>query len=758
MERGRRFWKLLPWILSFVLLSGVLTVTYFLRERSGVLTEESNPYMKLAATYEPIVPVRTICRWKEESTFLFDGDTNTVACWETPWEVTLDLGKLHMLGGVRFFPVGENQTELDRCQGLMVSVSKDNRVFQKAAVAEPVDHIGYTQDWQELSFGGGGEFRYVKIQIPAGASIGEVECLGYPSWWFQPGRKQGHAELCLDLYAYDAQESGTVRILTGAFHENGVLKALQVTEQEISNHEGTTVPIRLSVPRQGIGDRYRVMAWDNRGVSLLKQDLNFRYTRGGMGFSVPNVFSDSMMFQAEKPVKIWGTAPIGSQVRLILESETGIVAEKTVIANTNSDWVGELGQFPYGGSYSLTISCGGESKVFHDLTFGDVWVLIGQSNMDYHLLGGEDTKTYLRSAQGKKETNNENIRLLNLWMKGTGGSGQAVANLPIGYRNPAWSKMNTEAASYCSAIGYFFANQIYREHGLPVGLMNLAVGDTEINRWIPNGATYGAFCGTDGGLYYNRVMPLSGFSVRGILMYQGEADEYRTHLSTEEYRDALCGLIDQYREIWGADLPFYWAQLTRYQKDESLIREGQRLALFGVKNKKNIGMISLMDVYGEFEGGAGNCREDIHPHQKQLVAERFVRLANRDLYGGDLPATGPVYLSARRVENGLELTFSATGNLRVMDKSQYVDALGREYIKESGRDENRLQEFEVAGEDGVFYPAEAEIQGSTVLVFSPWVDMPVMARYGWGAYPEMPNLTDDSLIPSSAFVTEMVTI
>ncbi len=755
MEQKRGFQKLVPWVLSFVMLLGVLAAKYLLPESPVYLQKEKEPQLMLATTYEAIPPRRMTSRTGADLTVLCDGDAATAVWLDRQWEITLDLGKVHMLGGVRFLPAGDTQTELDRCQGMLVSLSKDNYRFQKAAVAEPLDDVGYTKDWKELSFGGAGEFRYVRLTLPAGAKLAEVACLGYPDWSFQRGRRAGYTDCSLGLYAYDAKAPVSANILAGVFNENGVLKALTKTEEEVLPQEGKPVHLKVSVPSHGIGDRYRVMAWSREGESLLNQDLNLCYTQGGMAFSMPNLFSNAMMLQAEKPMRVWGNAPMGSKVKLVLQNASGVVAEKETKADANSDWEADLGSFPYGGEYTLTVSCGEKTKTVSDLTFGDVWLLTGQSNMEYHMLGGADTAAYLQSAKGKQEANNPNIRLLSLWNKGPGGSGGSVSNFPVGYRNPAWSRMNADAAAYCSAIGYFFANQIQQAYGIPVGLISAAVGDTEINRWVPYGARYGSFSGTDGGLYYSRVMPASRLAVRGILMYQGESDEYRTHLSAEEYRDALCGLIDHYRSIWGEDVPFYWAQLTRYARDESQIREGQRLALSGVKNPRNIGMISLMDVYGEFRETTGNCREDIHPHQKQVAAQRFFRLASRDVYGGTQPAEGPVYLSARQMGNKLELTFRTTGSLCVMDKSQYADAKGQKRIKENGMDETTVQELEVAGTDGVFYPAKAELQGATLLVWSEQVAHPVQARYGWGAYPEMPNLTDASMLPAPAFVTEV---
>lgn len=768
MQRGRTVSRLLAWVLFFILVFSLnmqpaAAFSWPGAKESATPAAESEPEepaLKLYARCEPVqasLSTRTVktsgCSLADAK-LLYDGDETTVFTGTKPCEITLDLGGVHMLGGVRFLPAaGEKEVDINRCLGTAFYVSADNRNFQQAVTAEPVNNENYTEEWHELMFGGAGEFRYVKIQIPAGAPIAEVQWLAYLEWTYE--QVNGETQWNLRLYGYDAQRKLDARLVAGVYNPQGVLKTISVTDHTFLPGEDTVIDMQLSTPEHEIGDSYRVMVWEQDGTSVLARDLTYRYTRGSAEFSMSNIFSDDMMFQSDKPLTIWGKAPTGSRVQVTLANSLGGAVSREVTVKTGSDWEVDLGSFSAGGSYIMTVDCEGEKKVFENITFGDIWLCIGQSNMDYHLLGGADTMEYLESKQGKQETENPQIRLLNLWTKGTGGSGAAVENLPIGYVNPAWSAMNHDAASYCSAIGYFFAQKIQAQYQIPVGIINAAVGDTEINCWLPWGESFGSFTSTDGGLYYNRVLPFAKLQIRGILMYQGEADEYRTHLTTEKYQDALSGLVDLYRGIWGEDLPFYWTQLTRYKKDESLIREGQRLALAQIHNPKNAGIVSLMDIYGEYESGAGNCREDIHPHQKQEVAERFLRYAKRDVYGEpNTTVSGPSYASMRRIGNKLELTFTGTGDLTVLPKERYADAQGQQWIADNRMDTNKPQEFEVAGTDGVFYKAEAELRGNTVVLWSQQVSNPVQARYAWGAYPEMPNLTDDSGLPALSFCTE----
>ncbi len=129
------------------------------------------------------------------------------------------------------------------------------------------------------------------------------------------------------------------------------------------------------------------------------------------------------------------------------------------------------------------------------------------------------------------------------------------------------------------------------------------------------------------------------------------------------------------------------------------MREGQRIALSKVSEKKNTGMITLIDIVGNYNGDTGSCREDIHPWGKKLVAERFAALAKRDCYGGDENVSGPMYKSAKREGNKMVITFDCTGSLSVLPKESYADRTTDELIKKDNIDTSVPHEFELAGAD-----------------------------------------------------------
>lgn len=676
---------------------------------------------------------------------LYDGDINQPVLNEETAEVTLDMGTSIMLSQIRYYAGELDEEGGNNCLGTRFYASQDNKKFDQLAVIE--DEALPQNNWYDINFSGFGEYRYFKVVLPPKSNICELEWIGAAG--FSRVRRGGNKyDIKFNLCAFDAKEATDATILIAAYNDKGMLKRIETTEQRFEAGVATNFEVVLPNADLKDGDSYRIIVLGEDGLSLIPKPLNYRVNGASRDFSVASVFSDNMILQAEKPVTVWGEASKLCEVEVSLENDLGGGVKRTVKPDNNSKWSAELGTFSSGGSYTLTVKSEDRTIEYKNITFGDIWLCTGQSNMDYYMAAGAETAEELKRPDVVK---NANIRLLNLWNKGMSGAAAPIDNPPVG--NTAWQEMNVDSAAYCSAVGYYFAREIFEATKEPVGIINVAVGDTEINRWINRGDKYGSFTSTDGDLYNNRIKPFEDLQIKGIILYQGEADQYRTHLTEEEYSDAMAGLVDNYREMWGEDLPFYWAQLTRYRVDESVVREGQRIALSKVKNQTNIGMIVLNDLIGNYKAKTGSCRNDIHPWGKKIVAERFASYAKRDCYGENTAVSGPVYKSLQIDGAELVLTFECDGKLRVMQKERYADKITDKKIKKEKIDTSKPMEFEIAGEDETFYPAEARLDGKNVVLSSDKVKEPLYARYAWGAYPEMPNLTDDTGLPTATFDT-----
>lgn len=224
-------------------------------------------------------------------------------------------------------------------------------------------------------------------------------------------------------------------------------------------------------------------------------------------------------------------------------------------------------------------------------------------------------------------------------------------------------------------------------------------------------------------LVYNAmVAPLVSIKLKGILWYQGESNADRA----AEYRISLPLLINSWREKFGKDLPFYFVQLATFEtagKDSNEgsswaeLREAQTSAL----TVKNTGMVVTTDV--------GNPK-NIHPTNKKAVGER---LANLALKNGKY---SPVFKDFKVTGNTATVNFNTKKKLKTNDGGNVVRGL------------------EIAGNDGVFYPATGKIMNNKLVVSSEKVAKPVAARMGWKGDASENNLFTEDGLPVSPFRTD----
>ena len=66
---------------------------------------------------------------------------------------------------------------------------------------------------------------------------------------------------------------------------------------------------------------------------------------------------------------------------------------------------------------------------------------------------------------------------------------------------------------------------------------------------------------------------------------------------------------------------------------------------------------------------------------------------------------------------------------------------------------DKLTYFEIAGDDKIFYPAEAKIKDGKVIVQSKNVKTPVAVRFAW-KNTAVPNLFNGVNLPASCFTSE----
>ena len=227
------------------------------------------------------------------------------------------------------------------------------------------------------------------------------------------------------------------------------------------------------------------------------------------------------------------------------------------------------------------------------------------------------------------------------------------------------------------------------------------------------------------GLYNAMIAPLAKYTFRGVLWYQGESNANAPEL----YERLFTGLIRNWRETFKEpNLPFLFVQLPNF--DASMegktgfswakIRDAQRSAL----EIPHTGMVVTIDL------GEAN---DLHPQNKKDIGERMALCAQEVIFGEPVLAQGPI-CESMTIENGeAVLTFSHVGS-GLLSRGE------------------SLESFTMAGSDGRFYPAQAELQGNTIRLWSKAVDNPTAVRYAWEDNPKQANLYNAEGLPASPFV------
>jgi sialate O-acetylesterase len=228
-------------------------------------------------------------------------------------------------------------------------------------------------------------------------------------------------------------------------------------------------------------------------------------------------------------------------------------------------------------------------------------------------------------------------------------------------------------------------------------------------------------------IYNGRIAPITRYPIKGVIWYQAEGNTVKDRQpSTEkcmEYRTLFPCLIADWRQKWGlGDFPFLFVQLPQYVKFPPEIRESQLLTLSRSTN-------SAMAVTADL-----GYPEELHPPNKEPIGVRLALAARALAYGEKIEYSGPLFQSMKVEDNRAILSFAHTGAGLVAK-------------------EGDLKGFTLAGTDGKFVPAKAEIVGETVVVSAPGVTQPVAVRYGWANVPDG-NLFNKEGLPASPFRTD----
>lgn len=446
------------------------------------------------------------------------------------------------------------------------------------------------------------------------------------------------------------------------------------------------------------------------------------------------VISSNMVLQREKPVHIWGTADVGERVTVCFGKQ-----KVKVKADAEGKWLATLQPMKATATpQNLVVKGKKECLIYNNVVVGEVWIAAGQSNMQYSM---KRHKAFKAPAKGKdwsieemKKPQNPNIRVF----------------VSLRENQKTWAEASGESLPDVSTVGYYFIKNIQDSLKIPVGIITVALGGTRIETWTPREAyeQSAAFCkelketgkisGWEVGEWYKRLLvPVIPYTIRGFLWYQGENN---CGVEDGRYAQKFKVMTDWWKSLFkDKSLPFYYVILAPHIYSDRihkgghpltaealpLFREQQKQARNLVENSEYITIFDLVD----------NLR-DIHPSYKWFVGQRLARIALHKNYGYDkILYRGPELERVTKSSDGkkLELQFANAG-----------DGLR----KSNGN--RRLEWFEVAGKDGVFHPALADIHDKNkVSVYCREVKEPVFVRLAWHevAQPNLVNSEGLTVIP-----------
>jgi sialate O-acetylesterase len=513
-----------------------------------------------------------------------------------------------------------------------------------------------------------------------------------------------------------------------------------------------------------------------------------------------HIFDNNMVLQRDKPVKVWGWADPNEKVKIEFAGKV-----KTTVANQQGEWFTFLDAMSANAQPEEMRISGKESFVlFTNVLVGDVWVLGGQSNMEFDLARIFHGDAEILSA------NFPNIRLMTI---------PSSANLPPKKdferineydswydrydKKGSWFICSPETVPSFSGMGYIFGRRIYMASQVPIGLVDASLGGTTVEAWIspetlnkmPENdsllqqwnskvATYdpendlkgkiknweirnaarlkeglepapkptepSPYPAYDrnfpGSSYTGMVAPIARLTVKGAVFHQG----YNNALEDsrpKQYAVNFKALINDWRTTFNdADLPFGIIEF-------SAGGEPQTLDNFEVRMLDPSPFIreAQFSAFQDLPNTGFVCSYDqqvnwYHPQKKVEAAERMARWALSTQYGFDLKWEPAICISVERLKDKIIITF---------DKE----------VKTS--DDRPIEGFAIAGSDRHFFPAKAvyvktqDEKGQQISdkkkieVWNVLCANPVEVRYAWARNP-LGNLVNVEcpVIPVPLFRTD----
>jgi sialate O-acetylesterase len=503
-------------------------------------------------------------------------------------------------------------------------------------------------------------------------------------------------------------------------------------------------------------------------------------------------FTDRAVLQRGMPVPVWGWAEPGEKITVEFADQ-----KKIAVADDRGKWMLNLAPLKASAEPAVLMVKGGKGQriAIKDILVGEVWLASGQSNMQWLASKCDVGRILQKGIAERVEAGKEKQPII----REAQVTDVSSALHPIERAGAQWS---SDHASM-SAIAYAFAYDIYREVGVPIGILNCSFSSTTIEAWTPREgfmagrddytkSVYQKILQTDPStaehkqawdayyqqieaaiedsnrriakgepvqdiniqppgnlagnrdaswLFNARLNPMVPYAIRGAIWNQG----YANLGGGLNYYHNLHSLIRGWRlKFDRPELPVYFHQFYSHSVDPNnhpsfTSASDMRLGAAMARDIPNAGMASQIDISGS-----------VHYYNKALPGQRLARHALKNQYGKDLVADGPIFKSYTVKGNQLIVEFDyAEGGLVVAETGTNSKATAIPTVMPDGESEVAL--FYLADENKAWHRAKVKIDGRRVVLTAPGVVSPRGVSYGTGGIGNQPNLYNKALLPMTPF-------
>ena len=355
------------------------------------------------------------------------------------------------------------------------------------------------------------------------------------------------------------------------------------------------------------------------------------------------IFTDHMVLQRHKPIAVYGEGGGTGRIEL---------GGNAVSFEATDGWLVHLPAMEAGGPYEMTVTLNDETVTLTDILIGDVYLAGGQSNMQFRV---EESVDIPRIP-------NDNVRVY------TEGHG-ADENMNVWCEQNPWMVATEDNLLKFTAIGYDVGRMLQEQLNVPIGIVSCNIGASRVDAWtapeVVGAPDYQQMLGNkhwdwhfykfnqDSWCYRTKLLPVMPYGINGVLWYQGESN--RLEEEAVNYHTLLGRLIENWRDLWGENLPFFIVQIAPFadspENDWPHIRQAQERAT------KEIPGAYLCTLAHTGES------DNIHPTKKHQIATEVAGAVLTVCYDMPCEYCGPVYDTVTPTADGVAITFTHADGL-----------------------------------------------------------------------------------------------